>query len=90
MGRISTRVNNQISLFGQIASSVENFYTTSGKTVTNYQVLVSAISAAQIKTQANLSVLQQNDTFNCGSVNPRGVITTFQGYVKVEVGELEF
>lgn len=89
MNRITLRVNNQIVLFGQIASNVQNFYTKSGKTVSNYSSLVSLINAAQLKAQSGLSTLQQNSSINCGTGNPKAIITSFRGYVKVEIGNLE-
>ena len=89
MNNITTRVTNQISLFGQIANSVESFSTQSGKTVPNYSTLVSSINSAQTKAQADLATLQQNATFSCNSGDPKAAITSFRGYVKVEVGDLE-
>ncbi len=89
MNNITTRVTNQINLFGQIATSVESYSTQSGKTVPNYSTLVSSVDTAHTKAQTDLATLQQNATFSCNSGDPKAAITSFRGYVKIEVGDLQ-
>ena len=89
MSRIDTRAQNQSTLFNDIAQKVEAFYTTSGKTVSNYSTLVANISSASQKTASDLSVLSSNSTFSCTLSNPRGAIDSFRSYLKTEISDLQ-
>ena len=90
MHRIDQRGQNQLRLFTTIASRVEAFYVKSGKTVSNYSSLTSAIASASTTAEANLTVLNSNSTtFTCSSSNPKGMVTTFQGYLKTEISDLK-
>jgi hypothetical protein len=89
MSRINTRGQNQITLFDTIATRVENFYTKQGKTVNNYDQLVSAVDAAKVQAQTDLSTLQSNSTFTCDSNNPKATVTAFQSYLKTEITDLK-
>ena len=89
MSRIDTRAQNQSTLFNDIAQKVEAFYTTSGKTVSNYSTLVANINSASQKTASDLSVLSSNSTFSCTLSNPRGAIDSFRSYLKTEISDLQ-
>lgn len=89
MTRIDTRAQNQLTLFGTIASRVENFSTTKGKTVANYDQLVASINSAKTQAQTDLSTLQTNSTFSCSANDPKGMVTAFQGYLKTEITDLQ-
>jgi hypothetical protein len=89
MNHIVTRTQNQLQLFGTIANSVENFSNTSGKVVPNYTQLVASINSAQTQATTDLTTLKANAVFNCTGLNPRGMISSFQGYVKVEINDLQ-
>lgn len=89
MQRIDTRAQNQLTLFGTIATRVENFYTAKGKTVSNYDQLVAAISTAKTQAETDLSTMQSNSTFSCSSSNPKATVTAFQSYLKTEIGDLQ-
>lgn len=83
--RIDTRAQNQITLFGTIATRVESFYTKQGKTLSNYDQLVAAINAAQTQVNVNFGTMQTNSTFSCSSSDPKGTVTAFQSYLKTEI-----
>lgn len=89
MNRIDTRAQNQLTLFGTIATRVENFYTSKGKTVSNYSQLVSAIATAKTQAETDLTTLQTNSTFSCSANDPKGMVTAFQGYLKTEITDLQ-
>lgn len=89
MTNIDTRAQNQLSLFTTIADRVETFYTTSGKTVTNYSQLVGAIDTAKTTAETDLGTLQTNSTFSCSSSDPKGMVTSFQSYLKTEISDLQ-
>lgn len=89
MQRIDTRGQNQLTLFGTIANRVEGFYTSKGKTVSNYDQLVAAIDTAKTQATTDLSTLQSNSSFSCSSSNPKGMVTAFQGYLKTEITDLQ-
>ncbi|MHB1864785.1 MAG: hypothetical protein ACYCPS_01295 [Candidatus Saccharimonadales bacterium] len=89
MSRIDTRAQNQINLFSTIATRVENFYTSKGKTLSNYNQLVSAVNAAKTQAETDFGTLKTNSTFSCSDNNPKGMVTAFQGYLKTEISDLQ-
>lgn len=89
MTRIDARAQNQLTLFGTIATRVENFYTKKGKTVSNYDQLVAAVNSAKSQAETDLGTLKSNSTFSCSASNPKGVVTAFQGYLKTEISDLQ-
>ena len=89
MSRIDTRAQNQIYLFNTIATRVENFYTKQGKTLSNYDQLVAAVNAAKTQAQTDFATLQSGAKFSCSSSNPKGMVTSFQSYLKTEISDLQ-
>lgn len=89
MSRIDTRAQNQITLFSTIATRVENFYTSKGKTLPTYNQLVSAVAAAQSQAESEFGTLKTTSTLSCTSSNPKGMVTAFQGYLKTEISDLQ-
>ena len=89
MTRIQTRAQNQLNLFSTIATRVEAFYTKSGKTFANYPTLVADVNAAQAQAQTDFSTLKTNSNFSCSSSDPKGTVLAFQGYLKLEISDLQ-
>ncbi len=89
LSRIDTRAQNQITLFGTIATRVEGFYTKQGKTLINYSQLVAAVNTAQTQANTDFGTLKTNSTFSCSSSNPKGMVTAFRGYLKTEITDLQ-
>lgn len=88
MTRIETRADNQNKLFSGIATKVETFYTNKGKTLANYQTLVGAVNAAELKVQTDFGTLKTS-SFSCNVSDPKGVVTGFQTYLKSEISDLQ-
>lgn len=89
INRIDTRVQNQLTLFGTIATRVENFYTSKGKTVPTYVQLVSDVAAAKAQAQADMTSMQGHSSFSCSSSDPKGMVSSFQGYMMTEITDLQ-
>lgn len=89
MTRIDTRGQNQITLFGTIATRVEAFYTKQDKTLSNYDQLVAAVNSAQTQANTDFGTLQTNSTFSCSANDPKGMVTAFQSYLKTEITDLQ-
>ena len=89
MSRIDTRATNQLNLFSTIASRVEAFYVTKGKTSSSYTQLVAAVNSSESQTRSDLSSLQSNSNFSCSGSNPRALITGFQSVLKSEISDLQ-
>lgn|SRR5487761_1534567 len=89
MTRIDTRAQNQITLFGTIATRVEAFYTKQGKTVSNYDQLVAAVNTAEAQANTDFGTVKTNSTFSCSASDPKGMVTAFQGYLKTEISDLQ-
>lgn len=89
MTRIDTRAQNQLTLFGTIATRVESFYTAKSKTVSNYDQLVAAIASAKAQAETDFGTMQSNSTFSCTANNPKGMVTSFQNNLKTEISDLK-
>lgn len=89
MNNIDLRTNNQMNLFSSIATRVENFYLSSGHTISNYQTLVLAVNNAKIKTSTDLSLLNNHKTFVCSDSAPKTLVNSFQSYLKSEIKDLQ-
>ncbi|HEY4161252.1 MAG TPA: hypothetical protein VGM08_04275 [Candidatus Saccharimonadales bacterium] len=89
MSRIDTRTQNQIMLFGTIATRIENFYTSKSKPVNNYAQLTTAITAAKAQAGTDLAALQAGSTIDCGGSDPKGTVTAFQNGLKTETADLQ-
>ncbi len=89
ISRIDTRAQNQIALFNTIATRVEALYVKEGKTATNYTQLVDAVNAAKTQADTDFSTLKTNSNFSCSSSNPKGMVSSFQSYLKMEISDLQ-
>ncbi len=90
MSRVSDRGQKQLDLFTSIATKTETFYTDKGKTLSNYDALVSDVTAKQATAQtAVTAVTTDSTTFNCDGTDPKGVATTFKDALKSEITALK-
>lgn len=89
MSRIDTRAQNQINLFSTIATRVENFYAKQGKVLNNYSQLVAAVNASKAQAESDFGTLKTNSSFSCTANDPKGMVTTFQGYLKTEISDTQ-
>jgi hypothetical protein len=78
MTRADTRAQNQITLFTAVASKVENFYTSKGKTIATYSQLVAVVNADETQATTDLATLKANSTFSCDSSDPGGAVSTYR------------
>lgn len=81
--RLNNLATNMESKFDSIASRVEDYYTTkvvpSGKTVSNYDSLVSDIQTKKVAVQTALTTAQTNSSnFTCTGDDPKGQLTQFR------------
>lgn len=72
MKRGVTRAENQTKLFGNIADRVKAFYEKKGKTIANFDELVTAIDDAKAHLAADVQTLKAAAQFDCDSDNPKG------------------
>lgn len=89
MTRIVTRGNNQITVFDTIATRTEAFYQKQGKTLANYNDLVTAVTTAKTKAETDLAAMKTTDTLDCTSSNPKGIVSAFQDSLKLEIADLK-
>ncbi|HET9098261.1 MAG TPA: hypothetical protein VFN51_01445 [Candidatus Saccharimonadales bacterium] len=89
ISNIDTRAQNQLTLFGTIATRVENFYVSKGKTVSNYDQLVADIATAKTQAETDFGTVQNTSSFSCTSSNPKATVTAFQSYLKTEISDLQ-
>jgi len=82
MTRAVARAQNQLNLFGTIATRVEAFYVKKGKTVTNYDALVAAIADAKTKTSTDIDTLKAMPPFDCAATDPKGSAEAFKAALK--------
>ena len=89
MTRISDRGQKQLDLFSGIATRVENFYATKGKTLSNYDTLVADVKAKQAAAQNSVDKIKSSSTsFNCDGTNPMGIADSFKSMLKIEIASL--
>jgi hypothetical protein len=89
MTSADTRAQNQITLFGNIATRVEAFYTSKGKTVPNYAQLVAVVNTAEAKANTDLTTLKANSTFSCNGDNPTGTVSAYRTDLGTEQTDLQ-
>lgn len=81
--QLTKMANNMLEKFDTIAQRVEDYYTTKvvpgGKTVSNYDSLVSTITAKKALVQTALAS-SQNDlaSFNCTTGDPKGQMMLYK------------
>jgi len=91
IARIRARGQKQLDLFTTIATRVETFYTKSGKTLSNYDALVTAVNTQKAVSQQAVNTLKaQNLTFKCGDGTDHKLAKqTFKVALKTEIQALK-
>lgn len=89
MSRLSDRGQKQLTLFTTIAHRTETFYTTKGKTLSNYDALVADVTAKKAVAQTAVdNVKSTSTTFTCGANDPKGIASSFKDSLKTEISAL--
>ena len=87
---IAERGQKQLDLFTTIASRVEAFYTKSGKTLSNYDQLVTAVGTAQTNAQQAVDTIKSTTiTLKCDGTDPNGAGASFKAALKSEIQALK-
>lgn len=90
MTRIADRGQKQLTLFGTIATRTETFYTSKGKTLSNYDALVADVNAKATAAQTALSSVSSSSSgFSCDNSDPKGFVASFQSSLKSEIAVLQ-
>ena len=90
MTRIADRGQKQLTLFSTIATRVETFYTSKGKTLSNYDTLVADVNAKQTAAQTAVDTIKSASTsFSCDNPDPKGVVNSFKDSLKSEISALQ-
>jgi hypothetical protein len=90
MTRIADRGQKQVDLFTTIATRVETFYTAKGKTLSNYDALVSDVNTQKAAAQTEVDALKASSvTFKCDGTDPKGAAQSFKSNLKAEIDALK-
>lgn len=90
MARIGDRGQKQLDLFTTIATRVETFYTTKGKTLSNYDALVADVNAKKAAAQTAVDTVKADKAnFKCDGTDPQGAAATFKADLKLEISALK-
>ncbi len=90
MSRIAERGQKQLDLFTTIATRVETFYTTKGKTLSNYDALVADVNAKKAAAQAAVDQVKSDKAnFKCDGTDPKGAADSFKNDLKLEISALK-
>jgi len=90
MGRIGDRGQKQLDLFTTIATRVETFYTKSGKTLDNYDTLVTAVNTAKDSAQTAVDKVKADKaSFKCDGTDPSGAASSFKTDLQTEITALK-
>ncbi len=87
--RVVQRTQNQLELFDKITVRTEAFYVNKGKTLSNYDELVAAVSSAKAQAETDLATVKAHTTFTCDADDPTGDVATFKAAVKQEIQDLK-
>lgn len=88
-GRVSARGTKQIEVFSTIATRTQDFYTTSGKTVSNYAALTAAVTAKKTAAQTAVDAVKTSSvTFKCDGTDPKGAAQGFKDKAKAMITAL--
>jgi hypothetical protein len=89
MSRLRDRGTKQLDVFGKIADRTEAFYVKSGKSLSNYDVLVADVATKKAAAQTAVASLKSTSTtFDCNSTDPKGVAAGFKDSLKAEISAL--
>jgi len=90
MSRIADRGQKQLDLFTSIATKTEAFYTEKGKTLSNYNDLVAAVTAKKTAAQSTVDAIKSDSvSFNCDGTDPKGAATAFKSALQSEITALK-
>lgn len=90
MARIADRGQKQLDLFTTIATRTETFYTTKGKTLSNYDALVADVNAQHTSAQTAVDTIKATSvTFKCDGTDPKGMVSSFKDSLKLEISALQ-
>ncbi len=90
MTRISQRGQKQLDLFGTIAARAEDFYTTKGYQLANYDSLVAAVNTQHSVAQTTVDSIASDGTgFDCNGTDPKGFVGSFQDSLNNEINALQ-
>jgi hypothetical protein len=88
--RIADRGQKQVDLFSTIATRVETFYTTKGKTVSNYDQLVADVTAKHDAAVAALTNIKTTPVaLKCDGTDANGAAASFKDALKTEIQALK-
>lgn len=90
MARIADRGSKQLDVFNKIAQRTETFYTTKGKTLSNYDALVADVNTKRVAAQTAVDAVKVNSvTFKCDSTDPKGAAQLFKDGIKARTVALK-
>lgn len=90
LSRITQRGQNQLNLFTTIATRVETFYVSKGKTLANYDALVADVTAKKAAAQTTVDTIKADSvTFKCDGSDPKGALAIFKDALKDEIAALQ-
>ena len=90
MSRIAERGQKHIDLFTTIATKTETFYTTKGKTLSNYDALVADVNAKKAAAQTAVDTVKADSAnFKCDGTDPHGEAAAFKADLKLEISALQ-
>lgn len=83
MSTLAIRGQERLDLFTTIAERTETFYKNKGKTLANYDALVTAVGAKKAAAQTAVdAVISNSVSFKCDGSDPKGVAAEFKSKVK--------
>jgi phosphotransferase system HPr-like phosphotransfer protein len=90
MSRVSDRGHKQLALFTSIATKTEAFYADKGKTLSDYDALVSDVTAKKAAAQTAVDAVKgESVTFKCDGTDPKGAAASFKEALKSEITALK-
>ena len=89
MARMGDRGQKQLDLFAGIATRAKSLYVEKGKTLSNYDALVTDVNNEKIAAQPAVDAVKvATPSFKCDGDNPKATATSFKSIVKIQIDAL--
>ncbi len=85
MARMGDRGQRQINLFTKIAEKTQAFYVKKGKALSNYDALVTDVTAKKTSAQTAVQTTKSSVIdFKCDGTDPKGAVAVFKENLKAQ------
>ncbi|MES2971284.1 MAG: hypothetical protein V4702_03125 [Patescibacteria group bacterium] len=90
MARLADRGTKQLDVFTKISERTQEFYTSKGKVLSNYDALVAEVNTKKAAAETAVDTIKNTSVeFACDGEDPKGVVSAFKESLKAEITALK-